>query len=119
MSCLQLPFSREPGGCRRDDNHGISWIEVSGGFLAARPMPRDEVELKTWNCTALVTLTEDARHVATAVELLGLRWLHLPIAPISNAKKPVSGTDFQSFSAIPNLLRWLRAGERLVVHCYA
>ena len=54
-----------------EDN--IRWIEVAGGFLAARARPRDASTLEAWGCTALVSLIEDGQAMESAAAVAGVK----------------------------------------------
>mmetsp|Transcript_25085 Transcript_25085/g.49115 ORF Transcript_25085/g.49115 Transcript_25085/m.49115 type:complete len:220 (-) Transcript_25085:243-902(-) len=98
----------------------IRWIQVAGGFLAARARPQGKSMLSVWKCTALVTLIEDGDHtIEGAAKELDVEWVHAPVQPISNARKAICDLDAQSFRKIDDVLDLLKAGERVVVHCQA
>jgi hypothetical protein len=101
-------------------NDNICWARAAGGYLAARPMPRDAQMLQSWECTTVVTLTEDDRKMGELTKELSLQWIHAPLAPISNARKKISESDIASFKEnIPKALELLKACGRVIVHCQA
>lgn len=97
----------------------IHWIEVAGGLLAARARPQDASALEAWGCTALVSLIEDGQAMKSAADELGVKWVHAPVEPISNARKGVSVADYDSFRKVDEVLALLKGGLRVVVHCQA
>merc|ERR1712232_720193 len=88
--------------------------------MGARAMPKDAATLIRWGCTALVSLTA---HMANRLDLItqeaGVKWLHAPLEPISNARQRVFEQDYQSFELVPIIIQWLQDGHRVVVHCQA
>jgi len=114
-----LPSTDSDSECVTEGDD-IKWVAVAGGFLAARAMPQGASQMRSWTCTAIVTLTEDRTHsVEKASCDAGISWLHAPIEPISNARKAISEGDRSSFGLAFKALECLRSGERVVVHCQA
>ena len=55
----------------------------------------------------------------SAAAVAGVKWVHAPIEPISNAGKAVSTADHESFRKVGEVLALSGAGLRVVVHCQA
>merc|ERR1711971_356674 len=96
----------------------ICWVQVGNGFLSARPAPSSLTAVDDWKCTAVVTLTEHHHDfMESACDSLHLKWLFLPVAPISNARAGITAADLDSFKQHGRVSQWLEDGERVVVHC--
>ena len=66
------PKSASPESMGEDN---IRWIEVAGGFLAARARPRGASTLEAWGCTSLVNLIEDGQAMESAAAVAGVKWV--------------------------------------------
>jgi protein-tyrosine phosphatase len=87
----------------------------------ARDLAVDLNAIRRWGAAALVTLIENwelkklrVEKLGAEARKLGLEWFHLPIV---DGGVPESNFECEWQVAGPSLLRFLSAGQDVVVHC--
>ncbi len=91
------------------------------GYRWERDLLADVEAIRRWGASAVVTLIESSEfgplHVEglpAAVAAAGLEWHHLPVTDV---QPPDGRFEGRWWYAGARLREWLRAGERVLVHC--
>jgi len=91
------------------------------GYRWQRDLALDLDQIDRWGAAVIVTLVEAAeldalkvQGLGQAVEMRGMKWLHLPIADVT---APSAKFDSRWRVELPELLTTLRAGGKILVHC--
>lgn len=86
-----------------------------------RDLQSDLQAIVDWGASTLVTLIEahefemlQVAQLGAAAQALGLRWMHLPMQDLC---APCARFEADWLTAGAEILRRLRAGEKVVVHC--
>jgi ADP-ribosyl-[dinitrogen reductase] hydrolase len=88
-----------------------------------RDLAADVAALRDWGAKIVVSLTETdemarlgASGMGTALQAIGIRWLHLPIP---DTQAPEAGWHTAWRRVSPQMHQALEAGGRIVIHCKA
>ena len=111
---------------RQDVRDLIRYIQVGKGLLAARPRPSLR-DLESWKPDLLITLShsyENGKHIRTIQDRvrhsIGMQSLLLHMQCLSSKpSRTLSEVDKASVLKVDLVLKRLRSGDKVVVHCHA
>ena len=111
---------------RQDVRDPIRYIQVGKGLLAARPRPSLR-DLESWKSDLLITLFhsyENGNRIRTIQDrvrhCIGMQNLHLHMQCLSSKpSRTLSEVDKASVLKVDLVLKRLRKGDKVVVHCHA